>query len=115
MTLLTALTLLWSLSQEPEKLQTVEELGLRIAPGFRITLFADHTLANDIYAMTLDSKGRVVVTSQGWIKILEDRNGHGKVDQASLFAVTRTGGMGMCFDGNDLLFSGDNGLWRYRD
>jgi putative membrane-bound dehydrogenase-like protein len=115
MTLLTALTLLWSLSQEPDKLQTVEELGLRIAPGFRITLFADHTLANDIYAMTLDSKGRVVVTSQGWIKILEDRNGHGKADQASLFAVTRTGGMGMCFDGNDLLFSGDNGLWRYRD
>ena len=32
-----------------------------------------------------------------------------------MFGVTRTGGMGMCFDGNDLLFSGDNGLWRYRD
>ena len=115
MTSLTTLALLLALTQDPEKLETVEELGLRIAPGFHITLFADHTLANDIYAMTLDSKGRVVVTSQGWIKILEDRNGDGKADEATLFATTRTGGMGMCFDGNDLLFSGDNGLWRFRD
>src|SRR6185436_5450520 len=73
------------------------------------------TLANDIYAMTLDAKGRIVVTSQGWIKRLEDRNSDGKADEATLFATTRTGGMGMCFDGNDLLSSGDNGLWRFRD
>jgi putative membrane-bound dehydrogenase-like protein len=115
MTMLTGVVLFLALVQDPDNLRTVEELGLRIAPGFKITLFADHTLANDIYAMTLDSKGRVVVTSQGWIKILEDRNGDGKADEATLFGVTRTGGMGMCFDGNDLLFSGDSGLWRYRD
>ena len=115
MTMLLSLALLCGVAQDPEKLQTVEEFGLRIAPGFMITLVADHTLANDIYAMTLDAKGRIVVTSQGWIKILEDRNGDGKADEASLFAPTRTGGMGMCFDGNDLLFSGDGGLWRYRD
>ena len=72
-----ALALACCLSQDPDKLQAVEELGLRVAPGFKVTLFADHTLANDIYAMTLDSKGRVVVTSQGWIKILEDTNHDG--------------------------------------
>lgn len=99
----------------PDPLKTVEEFGLRIAPGFRITLFADQTLANDIYAMTLDSRGRVVVTSQGWIKVLEDPEGRGRALRASIFAPTRTGGMGMCFDGNDLYFSGDNGLWRFRD
>src|SRR5689334_2393906 len=115
MTMLTTLAVLCCLAQDPEKLQTVEDLGLRIAPGFKITLFADHTLANDIYAMTLDSKGRVVVTSQGWIKVLEDRNRDGKADEVTIFGTTRSGGMGMCFDGNDLLFSGDNGLWRYRD
>lgn len=115
MNTLLSIALLCTLAQDPDKLQTVEDLGLRIAPGFKITLFADHTLANDLYAMTLDAKGRVVVTSQGWIKILEDRNGDGKADEATLFGVTRTGGMGMCFDGNDLLFSGDGGLWRYRD
>jgi putative membrane-bound dehydrogenase-like protein len=95
-------------------LKPVEELGLRVAPGFKVTLYSGPELANDIYAMTLDSRGRVVVTSQGWIKILHE-DGHGKADHASVFAPTRTGGMGICFDGNDLLFSGDNGLWRFRD
>jgi len=33
-----------------------EELGLRVAPGFRVTLYSDSDLANDIYAMTLDSQ-----------------------------------------------------------
>lgn len=107
--------LLCTLSQDLGNLQTVEELGLRVAPGFKVTLFADQALANDTYAMTLDSRGRVVVTSQGWIKILEDTDGDGKADRETLFASTRTGGMGLCFDGKDLLFSGDNGLWRYRD
>jgi putative heme-binding domain-containing protein len=102
-------TLLLCLVQEPDALRTVEELGLRIAPGFKITLVADHTVANDIYAMTLDSRGRVVVTSAGWIKTLD---GPGR---ATLFAPTRTGGMGLCFDGNDLLFCGDAGFWRFRD
>jgi putative heme-binding domain-containing protein len=108
MTMLIETAFVLCLLQEPEKLRTVEEFGLRIAPGFRISLVADHTLANDIYAMTLDAKGRIVVTSAGWIKVLEG-------GKASLFATTRTGGMGMCFDGNDLLFSGDGGFWRYRD
>ena len=105
--------LLFALPQDP--LQPVEGLGLRIAPGFKVTLYAGPEIANDIYAMTLDSRGRVVVTSQGWIKVLHDDDGDGKADRATLFAETRTGGMGMCFDGNDLLFSGDNGLWRFRD
>jgi putative membrane-bound dehydrogenase-like protein len=109
------LALLGSLTQEKSDLVPVDDLGIRIAKGFKVTLYSDSTLANDIYAMTLDSKGRVVVTSQGWIKILEDSNGDGKADKATRFATTNSGGMGMCFDGNDLLFSGDNGLWRYRD
>src|SRR5438552_18351749 len=33
------------------------DLGLRLAPGFRVTEYADQNLANDIYAMTLDAKG----------------------------------------------------------
>ena len=34
----------------------VEELGLRVASGFRVTLYADERLANDIFAMTLDAQ-----------------------------------------------------------
>lgn len=108
MSMMIELATLCCLLQDADKLRTVEEFGLRIAPGFGITLVADHNVANDIYAMTLDAKGRVVVTSSGWIKTLEG-------GAATLFATTRTGGMGMCFDGNDLLFSGDGGFWRYRD
>ncbi|MHB8523888.1 MAG: HEAT repeat domain-containing protein [Limisphaerales bacterium] len=93
----------------------VEALGLRIAPGFRITLYADSDLAPDIYAMTLDARGRVVVTSQGYIKTLLDTDGDGKADQAVLFATTQTGGMGLCFDGNDLYFSGDGFFSVYHD
>src|SRR5205814_2560632 len=38
-----------------------------------------------------------------------------RADSATLFAETQTGGMGMCFDGNDLYFCGDGFLSRYRD
>jgi putative membrane-bound dehydrogenase-like protein len=92
-----------------------QDLGLRVPPGFRVSLYADETLANDIYAMTLDAKGRVVVTSRGWIKVLHDTKGVGKADKATVFAKTPTGGMGLCFDGNDLYFCGDGWLSRYRD
>jgi putative membrane-bound dehydrogenase-like protein len=102
------------LQPQDRPLKPVEELGLRVAPGFKVSLYSGPDLANDIFAMTLDSRGRVVVTSQGWIKILHD-DGRGRAERATIFAPTRTGGMGICFDGNDLLFSGDNGLWRYRD
>jgi putative membrane-bound dehydrogenase-like protein len=92
-----------------------DDLGLKVAPGFRVSLYADETLANDIYAMTLDKKGRVVVTSQGWIKTLHDTRGTGKADKATVFAKTATGGMGLCFDGDDLYFCGDEWFSRYRD
>jgi putative membrane-bound dehydrogenase-like protein len=91
------------------------QLGLRATRGFRVTLFSDSDLANDIYAMTIDPRGNVVVTSQGYIRTLFDRNGDGVADDAEDFAPTRTGGMGLCFDGNDLLFCGDGGLWRFTD
>ena len=93
----------------------VPDLGLRIAPGFRISLYADSDLANDIYAMTLDANGRVVVTSQGYIKTLLDTNNDGRADQFRLFGTTQTGGMGMCFDGNDLYFMGDGFFSVYHD
>ncbi|MDX1953639.1 MAG: hypothetical protein SFY81_15830, partial [Verrucomicrobiota bacterium] len=92
-----------------------EELGFRLAKGFKATLFADSTLAPDIFAMTLDSKGRVVVTSHGYIKTLIDSDNDGRADQQILFAEPSSGGMGLCFDGNDLWFMGNQGLVRYRD
>src|SRR5688572_5532613 len=104
---------LWVFGQE--QMVKIPELGVRVAPGFRVTLYADHDLAADSYAMTLDSHGRVVVTSQGYLRILHDRDGDGRADLGTSFAGTGTGGMGLCFDGNDLYFAGDGALLRFRD
>src|SRR5207245_8983280 len=93
----------------------IPALGVSLTPGFRISVYAGPDLANDIYAMTLDAAGNVVVTSQGYIKKLYDRDGDGVADTATLFGVTEKGGMGLCADGNDLYFSGDGGLFRFQD
>ncbi len=92
-----------------------ENLGLKVPPGFRVRLFADETLANDTYAMTLDALGRVVVTTRGSVSTLIDADGDGRADHSTLFTATETGGMGLAFVGNDLFFCGDGWLSRYRD
>jgi putative membrane-bound dehydrogenase-like protein len=104
-----------ALSAAGQDLVTVNDLGLRVARGFRVTQYADASLANDIYAMTLDARGDVVVTSRGYIRTLLDNDGDGIADSSREFARTATGGMGLCFDGNDLMFVGDGFFSRYRD
>src|SRR5687767_2372345 len=56
------------------QLVPVPQFGVRLARGFRISQFSDSNLANDIYAMTIDPRGDVVVTSQGYIRTLLDAN-----------------------------------------
>lgn len=74
-----------------------EDLGLKVPPGFRVTLWADHNLANDIYTMALDEKGCVVVSGPGYIRRLEDTTGKGRADKATDIAETKTGAMGLLF------------------
>jgi hypothetical protein len=56
--------------------------GLRVPDGFVVTEFADEKLANDIYTMTLDPRGRVVVSSRGYIRTLIDDDSDGRTDRA---------------------------------
>jgi putative membrane-bound dehydrogenase-like protein len=93
-----------------------EETGLRAPEGFEVSLFAGDELAHDIYSMTIDASGRVVVAGAGYVKILHDDNADGRADRASLFSsLPASGAHGMCFDGNDLICTGDNSLLRLRD
>jgi len=94
-----------------------EELaGLKVPDGFVVEQFASDKLAHNIYNMTFDSLGRVVVSGPGYVKILIDSDGDGQADRAQLFADgPRTGAQGMYFDGHDLYCIGDAGLIRYRD
>jgi len=55
-----------------------DNLGLRAPEGFQVSLYAGDELAHDIYSMTIDSQGRVVVASHDYIKRLEDTDGDGR-------------------------------------
>ncbi len=91
-------------------------LGLRVPPGFEVTEFADSSLANDIYTLAIDTRGRVVVAGRGYVRALEDADGDGKADRAADFADgPKDGAMGLLFEGDSLFCTGDGGLLRYRD
>jgi putative membrane-bound dehydrogenase-like protein len=93
-----------------------EEIGVQVPAGFTVTRYADDTLAHDIFSMTVDSLGRVVVSGPGYVKILIDSDGDGRADQAKTFADgPASGAQGLYFLGRDLLCIGDAGLIRYRD
>ena len=97
-------------------LQAAEELGVRVPDDFEVVQFAGDDLAHDIFSMTIDSRGRVVVAGPGYVKILIDQDGDGKADVARLFSESpQNGAQGMFFHGNSLLCIGDAGLLRYRD
>ncbi len=100
----------------PNAGQAADDLGVRVPEGFEVVEFAGDELAHDIYSMTIDSQGRVVVAGAGYVKILIDRDGDGKADEAKLFSDSpRNGAQGMFFHGRSLLCVGDAGLLRYRD
>jgi putative membrane-bound dehydrogenase-like protein len=98
-----------------QDMERVDELGLRVARGFRVSMISTPDVANDLYCMTLDPKGRIVVSSAGWIKTLHDDDGDGKMDRSTTFAETRTGAMGLHFEGNDLYASCDGHVTLFRD
>ena len=92
------------------------EHGVRLERGFEITQFADEKLANDIWCMTINPRGEVVVSGPGYVSTLLDADGDGKAEKAVKFASTK-GAMGLCFDdtGKQLLVMADGWLSEYRD
>ena len=88
----------------------------KVPPGFEVTRYADNDLTGDIYSMTIDSRGRVVVSGQGFVKALEDGNLDGVADKGILFTdFFKYGARGMYFEGNDLIAVGGGGVWRFVD
>ncbi len=89
-------------------------LGLRVPPGFEVTEYADSNLANDIFSMTLDPRGRIVVSGRGYIRILVDDHHVGRANRAIDFAAgPKEGAQGMLWEGSWLYFTADGGLRRY--
>jgi putative heme-binding domain-containing protein len=91
--------------------QTVQH-GLRVPDGFEVVEYADSKLANDIFHMTIDPKGRVVVSGAGYIRVLVDEKNEGKATKAIDVAAPREGAQGMLWEGDTLYYSSDGGLRR---
>src|SRR5213595_2995892 len=91
-------------------------LGIKAPEGFEVSLYAGDELAHDIFSMTFDSHGRVVVAGPSYVKILHDDDKDGKADRATLFSdKPASGAHGMVFVGDDLICTGDNSLMKLRD
>jgi putative membrane-bound dehydrogenase-like protein len=89
---------------------------LKAPPGFAVSLYADDNLAHDIYSMTLDAQGRVVVAGANYVKTLHDLDDDGRADKATLLSIKpASGAHGMVFLGNDLYCTGDESVMRLRD
>lgn len=87
---------------------------LKVPTDFAVTEFADAKLANDIYCMTLDAKGRVLVAGTGYVRHLIDTDGDGKADKAvDVIPPPKQGPMGLLWEGETLYVVTDGGLWRY--
>lgn len=90
--------------------------SLRVPADYKVTVYADNELAHDIYSMTIDSLGRVVVSGSGYVRILIDSDDDGVADTYREYvAGPKSGAQGMFFHGRHLLCSGDEGLMIYRD
>lgn len=89
---------------------------LKAPDGFDVQLFADDDLAHDVHCMTIDSRGRITVAGNSFIKLLIDSDADGVADKAELFAEgPAIGVQGMYWHGPDLLVVGGEGLLRFRD
>ena len=62
-------------------------LSTRLPPGFEISQFSGPELANDIFHLTIDPKGRVVVSGKGYIRILVDDHNVGKANRAIVLGL----------------------------
>ncbi len=95
---------------------TQQKPALKLPPGFTVTPFADSKLANDIYCLTIDPKGRVVVAGRGYIRILVDDNNDQKADRSIQFADSpKDGAMGLLWEEDSLYVTGDGGLRVFHD
>jgi putative heme-binding domain-containing protein len=88
---------------------------LKLPAGFTAKLYADNPIVPDIYTMTIDDDGRVLVAGPGYVRVLVDDDGDGYADRAvDLIDGLKDGPMGLLAEGEFLFVVSDGGLKRYR-
>lgn len=103
-----------------------EELKtLKVPPGIEIALFAAEPLITNPAAIDVDTHGRVwVVEIQNYrkaqepgekIKVLEDTDGDGQADKATVFAEGLFAPMSICVAGDKVYVATSPDLWVFED
>lgn len=93
-----------------------ESIGVRLPSGFRIEQAAGPDLADDIYSMTVSDRGEVFVSSRGYLKRLNDEDGDGIFDSATLFSpLPKNGAQGILVEKDLILCTGDAGILSFED
>ncbi len=96
--------------------QPAEVSGIQVPEGFRVTQVATDAIATNIYSMAVSPEGQTFVTGPGYIKILLDSDGDRVFDSTKTYSnLPRSGAQGICFDGDDLICSGDGALLKFTD
>jgi putative heme-binding domain-containing protein len=94
--------------------QNVQQ-GFRVPPGFEVVEYADSKLANDIFSMTVDPKGRMIVSGPGYIRLLIEDEKTGVAAQALDMGIgNKEGAQGLFAEGEHLYYMADGGLRRVR-
>ena len=89
--------------------------AVKVARGLTIRHVADDDLVPDCTALETDIEGRLFASGPGYIRELLDRDGDGIYDATrSVIDAPAHGAHGLCIDGSDLYYVGDNGVWRVR-
>jgi glucose/arabinose dehydrogenase len=126
--LLPAMLLLATVRAAVAQLSPDDELAtLKPAPGFEVSLFASEPLITNPAAIDVDTHGRVWVAEIQWyrggaknppadkIKVLEDTDGDGRADKATVFAEGLFAPMSVCVAGPRVYVATSPDLWVYED
>ncbi len=93
-----------------------DEAGIRLPDGFKVVKIADDRIATNIFSMTVNAQGQIVVSGPGYVRILLDSDGDGTIDCSKQFSsMPRQGAQGLWSFGNQLMAVGDGALWRLTD
>lgn len=88
---------------------------LKLPPGFSAKLYADNPVSPDVYTMTIDDDGRVLIAGRGYVRALVDDDNDGCADRAvDLIDGLKEGPLGLLAEGDSLFVVSDGGLKRYR-
>ncbi len=87
----------------------------KVPPGFSARMYADNPVAPDVYTMTIDDEGRVLIAGRGYVRVLVDDDRDGWADRAvDLIDGLKEGPTGLLAEGDSLYVVVDGGLKRYR-